>query len=58
MKRLARVISMLALIATILPSLLFFADRISLADAKWWMLIAMIVWYVSTPVWMQIKPTE
>jgi len=49
---------MLALGATILPSLLFFADRISLAQAKTWMLIAMVVWYVSTPWWMQVKPTE
>jgi hypothetical protein len=58
MKQTARIISMLALAATILPSLLFFADRISLAQAKTWMLIAMVVWYVSAPLWMQIKPSE
>ena len=58
MKKTARIVSMLALAASILPSFLFFVDRISLADAKTWMLIAMVVWYLSTPLWMQIKPTE
>jgi hypothetical protein len=54
----ARVISMLALIATILAPVLFFAARISLDAAKQWMLIAMIIWYVCALMWMKIKPTE
>ena len=58
MKKTAKVVSMLALIATILPSLLFFADRISLPEAKAWMLVSAIVWYVSAPLWMKIKATE
>ena len=58
MKMTARVVSMLALAVTILPSLLFFADRLSLAETKGWMLGAMVVWYLSAPLWMQIKPTE
>ena len=58
MKRTARVISMLALAATILPSFLFFTDILSLSATKAWMLIATAVWYLSTPLWMQVKPTE
>ena len=58
MKKTARIVSMLALAATVLPSLLFFTDRISLAETKTWMLVAMAGWYVSAPFWMRIKPTE
>jgi hypothetical protein len=57
MKKTARVVAMLALAVTILPPLLFFADRLSLADTKGWMLGAMVVWYLSAPLWIQIKPT-
>jgi len=58
MKGTARVISMLALAATILPSLLFFTGSLSLPSTKAWMLIATAVWYLSAPLWMQVKPTE
>lgn len=58
MKKIVLVLSMLALAATILPALLFFADRMSLADTKTWMTVAMAAWYVSAPFWMKIKPTE
>lgn len=58
MKMTARVVSALALAATILPSLLFFAGRLSLAQTKTWMLIAMVMWYLSAPLWMHIKPSE
>jgi len=58
MKKTARVIAMLALVATILPALLHFTDRLALSEAKTWMLIAMVVWYLCAPLWMKIKPTE
>jgi hypothetical protein len=58
MKKLAQLVSVLALLATILPPLLFFADQLSLAGTKAWMAGAMLLWYLSTPFWMQIKPTE
>lgn len=56
MKKLARVISLLALLATLLPPLLFFTDQLSLDGTKAWMLGAMLVWFLSTPFWMRIKP--
>ncbi len=49
---------MLALLATILPPLLFFADQLSLAGTKAWMAGAMLLWYLSTPFWMQIRPAK
>jgi len=52
MRAVARVVSWLALAATIAPPLLFFADRMDLAQMKLWMLAATIVWYVATPIWM------
>ncbi len=58
MKKLAQFISVLALLATILPPLLFFADQLSLERTKTWMLGAMLLWYLSTPFWMKIKPKE
>jgi hypothetical protein len=53
MKKIAQVVSALALLTTILPSLLFFADRISQAQAKSWMLASALAWFVSAPLWME-----
>ncbi len=58
MKRLAQVISYLALAATLLPAVLFFADRIELPAAKVWMLAAAVLWFVATPLWMEHKATD
>lgn len=45
MKWIVRAVSFLALAGTILPALLFFADRLDLAAVKSWMLAATIVWF-------------
>ena len=58
MKRAAQIISYLALVATLLPAVLFFADRIGLPLAKAWMLIAALVWFVTAPLWMEHKATD
>jgi hypothetical protein len=47
--------SYLALVATLLPAVLFFADKIELSCAQLWMLIAALVWFVATPLWMEHK---
>jgi hypothetical protein len=52
MRSAARVVSWLALAATIVPPLLFFADRMALGDVKLWMTVATVVWFVATPLWM------
>lgn len=50
---LAQLVSWVALIGTILPAVLFFADRVTLDQTKLWMLIATIVWFVAAPFWMR-----
>ena len=52
MSTLTRTISGLALVGTILPPLLFFADRLDLSQVKLWMLVATVAWFVVTPMWM------
>lgn len=38
-----------------MPALLFFADRIDLAQVKFWMLVWTVAWFVATPIWMERK---
>ena len=58
MKRIAQIISYLALATTLLPALLFFADKLELPVVKLWMLAAALVWFVATPLWMEHKATD
>ena len=58
MKRIAQVISCLALAATLLPAVLFFADAMALSAARLWMLAAALVWFVATPFWMEHKAKD
>jgi hypothetical protein len=58
MKQIAQICSYLALAATLLPAVLFFADRIDLGAAQLWMLISALVWFVATPFWMEHKATD
>ena len=55
MKRIAQIISMLALVGTIVPPCLFFADKITLPSMQQLLLVATIVWLVATPFWMEHK---
>jgi hypothetical protein len=52
MRALARLVSLVALVGTIVPPLLFFAGRIDLDSTKWWMLAATVAWFAATPLWM------
>ena len=58
MKRVAQIISYLALAATLLPAVLFFADRLDLPAAKLWMLGAALVWFATAPLWMEHRATD
>lgn len=53
MKRIAQVLSAVALVGTLLPSCLFLFDRLSLAGTQQWMLAAAVLWFVATPLWME-----
>jgi len=52
MRRTLQVISWIACAGTILPSLLFLLEKMDLPRTKWWMLLATIVWFAITPLWM------
>jgi hypothetical protein len=60
MRLILRIVSLLALIALILPSILFLAGRMGLDQVKWVMLIATIVWFVTaTPImWKDNGPAQ
>lgn len=51
MRLILKIVSVLSLIALILPSILFLAGRMELDRVKWFMLLATIVWFVTaTPI--------
>ena len=53
MRRAARIVSMAALVLTILPPILFFGNRMDVETMKTWMLGAAVVWFASVPLWMK-----
>ena len=52
MRTLLIAISVLSLIALMLPSILFLAGSMSLDTAKWIMLVATIIWFAAATPWM------
>ncbi len=52
MRSILQIISLLALIALTLPSVLFLAGRLELNMVKWIMLLATVVWFVAATPWM------
>jgi hypothetical protein len=52
MRSILQIISLLALIALILPSVLFLVGRLELDMVKWLMLLATIAWFVTASLWM------
>lgn len=52
MRSILQIVSLLALIALTLPSIIFLAGRIELSTVKWMMLLSSIVWFVTATPWM------
>jgi hypothetical protein len=52
MKHIARVVSAVALLGIIAPSVLFVSGRIDLSQVQNWMLVATILWFATAPLWM------
>jgi len=52
MRSILQIISLLALIALTLPSVIFLAGKLELDMVKWLMLVATIVWFVTATGWM------
>jgi hypothetical protein len=57
-KRIAQLLSALALVGTIIPPCLFFAGTLTLAALQPWMLGAALLWFAATPLWMEHKTTD
>lgn len=55
MNKIAKIISLIALLVTVLPSGLFFVGAIDLSMVKTLTLIGTIAWFISTPLWMSRK---
>ncbi len=58
MKRIAQLVSWVALAGTILPPCLFFSDKLELASMQHWMLAATSLWFLATPLWMEHKAAD
>ncbi len=54
-RRIAQIVSAIALVGTIAPAVLYAAGGLPLTPMKAWMLVATAVWFVATPVWMGRK---
>jgi hypothetical protein len=52
MRRMFQVISWLACGGTVVPSVLFFCDRLTLDQVQSWMLVLAVIWFAVTPLWM------
>jgi len=52
MRSILQIISLMALIALTLPSVIFLAGKLELDRVKWLMLLATIVWFVAATGWM------
>jgi len=48
----AKLISLIALVATIVPSVLYFTSAIGHDVVKWTALAGTVVWFTVTPMWM------
>ena len=53
MKTILKLVSILALVMTLLPSIVFLAGNIDLPTMKLYMLIATLLWFTLTPLWME-----
>jgi hypothetical protein len=56
MRSILIIVSLVSLIALILPSILFLAGRMDLDKAKWIMILATIIWFVTATGWMWREP--
>ena len=54
-KLILQALSACALTATLLPPLLFFAGKLTLAQIQPWMLLGTLAWFASAPFWMEHK---
>jgi hypothetical protein len=49
---LLQIISWVALAGSLLPAILYMNDAMTLGVMKTWMLVSTVVWFATTPLWM------
>jgi hypothetical protein len=54
----AKIVSLIALAITVVPSVLHFFGAIGLEPMKWTALAGTIAWFIATPMWMGRKETN
>ena len=52
MTNITKIVSLVALAATIVPSVLYFTGATGHETVKWTALFGTIAWFVATPLWM------
>ena len=55
MKTLLKIVSLVGLLTTIVPSFMVFADIITLDTNKLLMILGTFLWFISVPFWMNKK---
>lgn len=55
MKSLLKIVSLIGLLATVIPSFLVFLGAITLDNNKVLMIIGTLLWFISAPFWMNKK---
>ena len=58
MKSLLKIASMIGLMLSIVPPVLFFLDNMDLDTMKLWMGIGMLAWMLTAPFWINKKQED
>ena len=58
MNSIPKLASLIALVVTVTPSLLYFQGMLDAEPMKWISLVGTIAWFIATPMWMGKKPHE
>ena len=58
MKKIAQIVSVIALVGTLAPALSFFNDKMDLPTVKTWMIVATVLWFISATLWMEHKVAD
>jgi len=58
MKNIYKIVSFVGLCLTIIPAVLVMKGVFTLNNHKDLMLIGMVLWFVTAPLWMKSKPLE
>lgn len=52
MRKVAQIVSWIALIGVITPAIMYLAGGITLDAVKTWMLVFTIMWFATAPLWI------